>query len=114
MKRLRYLCASVALCSLIGASSTFAIADSNNVTVVNSTPYTLTAFYASSSDAAGWDMTNNLIAGQSVGPGGQTVIPIDRGNGCQVDLMGILDGASQAAYDYQVNACDNGNWTITP
>jgi hypothetical protein len=114
MKSLRYLSASLALCGLIGGASAFADGG-RSVVVVNQTSYTLVSFYASSSDAAGWDTTNNLLTG-NVAAGGQTTIPIS-GNGgednCQYDLMGILDGASQAAYQYQVNACNGDTWTIT-
>ena len=115
MKSLRYLSASLALCGLIGGANAFA--DGRNVTVVNQTSYTLVSFYASSSNAAGWDTSSDLLGGQTVPAGGQTTIPI-AGNGgednCQYDLMGVLDGASQAAYQYQVNACDGDTWTITP
>lgn len=86
--------------------------------VVNSTPYTIYQIYASSSDSSGWDMTNNLISGQSIPAGGQVTVNIgstnsNSGDACDYDLMGVLYGTSQYAYEYTFNACNNGTWTIT-
>jgi hypothetical protein len=114
MKSLRYLSASLAFWGLIGGSSAFA----NSVTVVNATSYTLVDLYGSSSDAAGWDQTLNMIPGHTVAPGGQITVPIGFGGGdegdCHYDFMAVLDGASQAAYQYEVNGCNGDTWTITP
>jgi hypothetical protein len=112
LKPVRYLSASLALCGLLASANAYAD-QGKSVVVVNQTSYTLVSFYASTSDAPGWDMTNDLMAGLTLPAGGQTTIQV-AGDGCQYDLMAILDGASQAAYQYQVDACDGGTWTITP
>jgi hypothetical protein len=51
----------LALFSMIGVAS----ADANktqNVVVTNSTSDTVNEFYASASDSAGWDTSNNIIS----------------------------------------------------
>ena len=117
MRPLRLLTVSVAICGLIGAST--AIADpANSVIVINNTSYTLVEFYASSSDSPGWDLNLNMLAGHTLPPGGHMTVPLtfqggDEGN-CMYDFMGVLDGASQAAYQYEVNGCTGDTWTITP
>ena len=117
MKPLRFLTASFALCSLLGASSAIADGGGNHAVVVNHTPYTLVEFYASSSDSSGWDLTQNMLAGRTLPPGGQVTIPLSFNGGsegnCNYDFMGVLDGASQAAYQYAVNGCNGDTWTIT-
>ncbi len=91
-----------------------AIAASNvTVQVTNGTQYTMTQFYASASDATGWDMTNNLIAGQSLAPGQSMTINVGSADDCTFDLMAVLYGAAQYAYKYTVNPCNGGSWTIT-
>ncbi len=92
-----------------------AMADSTkSVTVSNNTTYTMSEFYASSSDSSSWDTSNNLLAGKSVAPGQATTIVIADGlNICNYDLMAVLYGATQHAYQYHVNACDSGSWTIS-
>ncbi len=82
------------------------------VMVTNSTPYTLTAFYASPSDYSAWSTANNLITGTPLAPGQSTTVTIT-GWDCEYDLMGILYGAAQYAYQYEVNACGGGSWNIT-
>ncbi|MBF6561217.1 MAG: hypothetical protein IVW56_13080 [Candidatus Binataceae bacterium] len=93
-----------------------AIASTKSVVVTNTTSYTMSEFYASVTGASTWDTTNNLIAGQTISPG-QTItisIPDVSGAGCNYDLMAVLYGAAQFAYQYQVDACDAGSWTIKP
>ena len=119
MKPLRLLTVSFALCSLIGASGAIADEDGGNrAVVVNNTSYTLVEFYASSSDAAGWDQTRNMLAGRSLPPGGQMTVPLTFAGGsdgnCSYDFMAVLDGASQTSYDYGLNGCNGDTWTITP
>jgi hypothetical protein len=112
MKLLRYLPIFLVLFGVTGVTG--AIADnSQSVVVINNTSYTLTEFYASDVDSSSWDTSNNLLSGQSVGPGQQTTINISGDNGdCSYDLMAVLYGAAQHAYQYQVNTCDGGSWTI--
>jgi hypothetical protein len=112
---MKYIAAMIALLSL--ASVTTAIAGNpKSVVVTNNTSYTMTEFYASSSDASTWDTTNNLYAGQSLAPGQQATITIGSGSGgddgCDYDLMAVLQGTTQAAYTYSVNTCDGGSWSI--
>lgn len=111
MKLLR--CLSVLL--FLASAAPLAIADSpKSVTVTNNTTYTMSEFYASSSDSSDWDTTNNLLAGKTVAPGQATTIAIADGlNACNYDLMAVLYGATQHAYQYHVNACDEGSWTIS-
>jgi len=111
MKSLR--CLSILL--LIATAAPSAMADSaKSVTVTNNTTYTMSEFYASSSDNSSWDTTNNLLAGKTVPPGQATTIVIADGlNACNYDLMAVLYGATQHAYQYRVNACDEGSWTIS-
>ncbi|GEM_PF-6251174 len=110
MKPLRYL--SVLLLA-IGMTFTSARA-SNNVTmqVTNNTPYTMTEFYASGSDVSSWS-TTNLIAGQSLAPGQSMTINVGSADNCTFDVMAVLYGASQYAYQYSVNPCQGQGWTIT-
>jgi hypothetical protein len=112
MKSLRNLAAFLALFSLTGLSPAFA--GTKSVVLVNSTSYTIYAFYASSSDASAWDTTDNLLGTQSIAPGAQVTVNIpDTSSECSYDLMAILYGTEQYAYDYSVNACDsNATWTI--
>ena len=115
MKKLSYLLAVSAMSGMIGASSAWA---GKTIVVVNQTPFTLNEFYASPSDYSGDWVTggaNNLLAGVTVGPGGQTTITINDGTAaCTYDLMSILDGQDNHAYQYQVNACGGGGtWAIT-
>ena len=115
MKSLKYLSALLVLSAVTNVSST--IADSSKkVTVINNTTYTLSEFYASSSDAGTWDTTNNLIAGQTVGPGQSTTVTIADGlDECTYDLMAVLYGAAEHAYQYQVNTCngDSAHWSVS-
>ena len=110
MKLLRFV---PVLLLAVGLTFTSARA-TNNVTVqvTNSTQYTMTEFYASESDASGWN-NNNLIAGQSLAPGQSTTITLGQVDGCTYDLMAVLFGASQYAYQYSVNPCQGQGWTIT-
>jgi hypothetical protein len=118
MKPLCFLTASIALCSLLSASSALADDGGNHAIIVNNTSYTLVEFYASSSDAAGWDQTQNMLAGHSLPPGGQVTVPLAFAGGsegnCNYDLMAVLDGASQTSYHYGLNGCSGDTWTITP
>jgi hypothetical protein len=113
MNRVSYFLALLPLITMIAATS--ATADGGkNIVVVNNTPYTVNELYASGSDSSSWDTTNNLLAGQTVAPGQQTTVNIaDTSSECDYDLMGVLYGAAQHAYQYQVNACSGGTWTIS-
>jgi len=122
MKWLSSMAVLLALFSLTGITS--AIAGSGggpNVVLTNNTSYTVNELYASSSDASGWNVSpsNNLLTGQIVQPGQSVTVNIpggwgdDGSDGCSYDLMAVLYGASQYDYDYGVNACDGGSWTIT-
>jgi len=115
MKSLKYL--SVFLVLFATTSVPNAVADhAKTVVVSNNTTYTLTECYASSSDSAAWDTTNNLIAGQSIGPGQSTNVTIaDGSDECTYDLMGVLYGAAEHAYTYQVNTCngDSAHWSVS-
>ena len=119
MKWLSSMAVLLALFSLTGITS--AIAGSGggpNVVLTNNTSYTVNELYASGSDVSGWDVSpsNNLLNGQIVQPGQSVTISIPGSGGdggCSYDLMAVLYGASQYAYQYQVNACDGGGWTIS-
>ena len=87
------------------------------VRVSNNTTYTLTEFYASSSDSSTWNTSNNLLAGQTIAPGQGTTITIAGGGDddtCNYDLMAVLYGAAEHAYKYQVYTCngDSASWTV--
>jgi hypothetical protein len=112
MKSLKYL--SVVLFLFMSTSTPSAMADhSKTVTVTNNTTYTMSEFYASSSDSSSWDTSNNLLTGQTVGPGQTTTITIaDTQSTCNYDLMAVLYGATQHAYQYHVDACDGGTWNV--
>ena len=105
MKSTRCLTALLVLFSMIGVSS----GDANqgkSVILTNNTSYTVNEFYASASDSSAWDTSNNILTGQTVGPGQQTTITIpDASDTCDYDLMAVLYGAAQHAYQYQINAC---------
>ena len=116
MKSMLNVVAMIVLFSITGVASAIA-ASPKTVVVTNNTNYNMTQFYASSSNASGWDTTNNLFAGQTLAPGQQTTIQVGvhgDGQGCAFDLMAVLYGAAQAAYTYSVDACDgSGSWTIS-
>ncbi len=113
MKSLRYF--SVLLVLFAMTSVPHAVASSNKtVTVTNNTSYTMSEFYASASADSAWDTSNNLLAGQTVAPGQSTTITIADGEDhCHYDLMAVLYGAAEHAYQYGVNACEGGTWTIS-
>jgi hypothetical protein len=114
MKSIHKLAAMIVLFSVVGVSATFA-ANLKSVVVTNNTSYTMTQFYASSSDASSWDTSNNLFSGQTLAPGQQATIDVSSAGGgdCTLDLMAVLYGATQTAYTYSVNACGGGSWTIS-
>ena len=111
MKALRYLSPLlVFLCFGTKAIAT----GTKSVQITNNTSYTMTEFYASDVNNATWDTTSNLLSGQTVAPGQQATVDINDGTGtCSYDLMGVLYGAEQHAYTYDVDACNTGQWTIT-
>ncbi len=111
MKSIRFV---PVLLLAVGLTFTSARA-TNNVTVqvTNSTQYTMTEFYASENDASSWNTSNNLVAGQSLAPGQSTTITLGQVDGCTYDLMAVLYGASQYAYQYAVNLCQGQGWTIS-
>jgi hypothetical protein len=111
MKSLRYL--SVLLLFMATASSAVAF-QTKTVTVTNNTSYTMGEFYASPSADSGWDTNNNLLAGQTLGPGQSTTITIaDDEPHCHYDLMAILYGSAEYAYQYEVNTCSGGIWNVS-
>jgi hypothetical protein len=114
MKSILKVAAMIVLFSIAGVGAAIA-SGSRTVVVTNNTSYTMTQFYASSSDASSWDTTNNLFSGQTLAPGQQATIDVSSAGGddCTVDLMAVLYGATQAAYTYSVNACGAGSWIIT-
>jgi len=113
MKSLRYF--SVLLVLFAMTSVPHAVASSSKtVTVTNNTSYTMSEFYASASADSAWDTSNNLLAGQTVAPGQSTTITIADGEDhCHYDLMAVLYGAAEHAYQYGVDACEGGTWTIS-
>ena len=113
MKNRRYIVASVLLVGILGAGH--ANADSTKkVVIVNNTQYTVNELYASGSDSSNWDTTNNLLTGLTIGAGQQSTVNVPDVEGqCDYDLMAVLYGAAQHAYQYQVNACNNDTWTIS-
>ena len=115
MKTMHYFFTASLLCgALLAADSARADGSGKTVTVVNHTQYTVNELYASDSDNSSWDTNNNLLAGNAIGAGQQTTVTIPDGSGqCHYDLMGILYGAAQYAYQYQVDACDAATWTIS-
>jgi hypothetical protein len=113
MKSMRNIVAMIVLFSLT-AVATASAHNPKTIVVTNNTTYTMTQFYASTTDSSGWDTSANLFAGQTLAPGQQVTITIDDGlHHCKYDLMAVLFGATQAAYTYSVNACQGGSWTIS-
>jgi|SRR5580704_2981717 hypothetical protein len=83
------------------------------VTVTNNTSFTMTEFYASPSVDSSWENTSNLLAGQAIAPGQSTTITIADGiDHCHYDLMGVLYGSAEHAYQYSVNACRGESWAV--
>ena len=113
MKNRRYIVASVLLVGILGTGH--ANADSTKkVVIVNNTQYTVNELYASGSDSSNWDTTNNLLTGLTIGAGQQSTVNVPDVEGqCDYDLMAVLYGAAQHAYQYQVNACNGDTWTIS-
>jgi len=113
MKSMRSIAAMIVLFSLTGVTPALAH-NPKSIVVTNNTTYTMTQFYASPSDSAGWDTSANLFAGQTLAPGQQATVTINDGiRHCKYDLMAVLYGATQAAYTYSVDACRGGSWTIS-
>src|SRR5208337_5088130 len=108
MKPLRYLFAILVIFGVTRATSALAHG-SKSVVVTNNTAYTMTNFYASPSSSSDWSSSTDLLAGQTLAPGQQTTFNINDGtHHCHYDLMAILYGAAQYAYQYEVNACHGG------
>lgn len=114
MKTMLTVAAMIVLLGVTVVSTAIA-SSQKSVVVTNNTTYTMTEFYASSSDASSWDTSNNLFAGQTLAPGQSTTINVSGGeeDECHYDLMAVLFGTTQAAYTYSVDACDGGSWNIT-
>jgi hypothetical protein len=112
MKPLKYLLVMPILCAMIQPD--YAIASRTKaVTVSNNTSYTMSKFYASDSDSSSWNTNTNLLAGKMIAPGQTTVIVISDGLAtCHYDLMAVMSGSAQHAYQYRVNACRGGSWTL--
>ena len=115
MKSVRYLSALFALAGVIGAAGA-ALADPKTVVLTNNTSYALNSLYASPSDDSSWNMANNLLnPGQTISPGQTASVTFDDDTGhCHYDLMAILYGAAQFAYQYEVDVCEGGYWYISP
>ena len=113
MKSLRHM--SVLLVLFTTISVPRAIADGHkNVVVTNSTTYMMTEFYASPTANTDWDTSNNLLAGQSIGAGQVTTIPIADGlEHCHYDLMAVLYGEAEHAYQYDIDTCHGGTWNVS-
>jgi hypothetical protein len=112
MKSLSYL--SVFLLFVIANVPTAVADGGKSVTVTNNTTYTLSEFYASPSADSAWDTSTNLMAGQTVAPGQSITITIADGvEHCHYDLMAVLYGAAEYAYQYSVDACEGGSWSIS-
>ena len=114
MKPIRVAAIFVTLLGL-GGSATTGLADfgSKQVVVINNTNYTMTEFYASPSVNSSWDTSNNLLAGQALAPGQTTTIAISDGiDHCHYDLMAVLYGQAEYAYDYEVDACEGDTWNV--
>lgn len=113
MKSVRFLPPVIVLVALAYVPTAMA----KNLTVTNSTTYTMTELYASSTyHSNDWSSSSNLLTGQSIGPGQSATITISDGTSyCHYDFMGVLYGAAQAAYDYTVDTCDGGSaqWNIS-
>jgi uncharacterized protein YabE (DUF348 family) len=112
MKSMRNIAALFVLFSIAGVTTALA---AKSVTVTNNTSYSMTEFYASASSAADFDTTTNLYAGQTLAPGQQATISINDGvRNCHYDLMAVLNGNTQYAYTYSIDACRGvGSWSIT-
>ena len=112
MKRLGYLFAILVLFNLTGVTSAMAYRN-KSVVVTNNTAYTMTNFYASPSSSSDWSSSTDLLAGQTLAPGQQITFNLNDGTRhCHYDLMAILYGAAQYAYQYEVNACEGGSWAV--
>ena len=113
MKSLKFLLALLALFTMTTVSN--AVADrTKTVTVTNSTSLNLMEFYASPSANSSWDTSNNLLAGQTLGPGQSAMITIADGlEHCHYDLMAVAYGSSQFAYQYSVNVCEGASWAVS-
>jgi len=112
MKPSKRLLVVLVLAAMTHAS--YAIASrAKAVNVTNNTSYTMSEFYASASDSSSWNTSNNLLAGQTIAPRQTITIIISDGLAtCHYDLMAVLYGSAQHAYQYRVNACRNGSWTL--
>src|ERR1700730_16281310 len=112
MRSIRYFIVSFVLFIMIGVANATEN-QAKSVIVTNNTSYTVNEFYASASDSSNWDTSNNILAGQIVGPGQQATVNIpDGSDNCAYDVMAVLYGAAQHAYQYEVNACAGDGWTI--
>src|ERR1700733_10349510 len=116
MKFLKFV-PPIAVAIALSAAPSAMANQTKNITVTNSTTYTMTELYASSTyNATDWSGSSNLLSGQSIAPGQSMTIPIADGtNYCHYDFMGVLYGAAQRSYQYTIDTChgDSANWTVT-
>jgi hypothetical protein len=112
MKILKYLWVLSGL-FFIAAISVARADGGKTIIVTNNTSFTMTEFYASPSVDSSWENTVNLLAGQAIAPGQTTTITIADGiYHCHYDLMGVLYGSAEHAYQYSMNACRGESWTV--
>jgi hypothetical protein len=115
MKTLKFLPPVMMVVTLAAASIALA-SQTRRITVTNNTTYTMTELYASSTyHGTDWTSSSNLLSGQSIAPGQSATVSIADGtNYCHYDFMGVLYGAAQRAYQYQIDTCDgnSANWSL--
>jgi hypothetical protein len=112
MKSFKYLPVLVGF-SFLFANPVATADGSKSVIVNNDTSYTMTELYASPSVNSSWDGASNLLNGQPISPGQVSTITFADGvDHCHYDLMAVLYGSAEHAYQYSVNACSGGSWTV--
>ena len=102
--------ASLATAGLLVAFS--AHAADRNVDIVNKTGKTMTAFYASVTNANNWE--ENILGGDNLDDGDTQPVNIDDGSGkCVFDFRADFKGGGSAE-KRGVNVCQISKFTFTP
>ena len=83
-----------------------------NVDIVNKTGKTMTAFYASVTNANNWE--ENILGGDNLDDGDTQPVDIDDGSGkCVFDFRADFKGGGSAE-KRSVNVCQISKFTFTP
>jgi hypothetical protein len=109
MKKPPNWCVGLSVLGIIAGTNAWA--QDRRVTIVNSTSYTMTGFYASNADRGTWK--EDILDQSVLEPGHEVTVSIDDGtNHCMYALKAVFDGDNEPVYRYGFDVCRIGTWTI--